>query len=421
MKSLFFLFSLCVLYSCSKEPVSTDSDGVVIRRPHLWAKSTTDDGSRINTYFVQEITTYDNKLVIGARKNAKRILRALDIDNGDTKWDWYDIIEERDYLGIEQPVIIDNKLIWQANYWNYCIDFNNGQTVWKNAFQENFEDLPTGLGDKFVGMHNYDRTTNALPDGGEASVFDKSNGQPYFFVRPRYDTTGMQPFEISQRRGIVRFNRLFVQGVDTLLLLTFFDPPLYNYNNRQCLALYNLTKKQWIYDRADMLGTSRNNTGHAPCIYQGKIYSAFVGTMVCNDLMTGKKLWQSDYYSQDGFATTGLIVIDGKIYGNSDSGYMYCWDLETGQQQWRIRTSGTASRLSHLNGVLYFTGAGDGNLPAIEAATGKYLWKIESPDTKKNEWAIFGGLCAVVPGKNGAKGKVIVLNGLNAYCYEAER
>ena len=422
MKKLYFLLSLCVLYSCSKEiPATTDSNGVVTGRPHIWAKSITDDGTLINTHFVQEIATYDNKLVVGARKNGQRILRLLDINNGNTQWDWYDIIEERGYLVLEQPVIFDNKLIWQADYWNYCIDFNNGQTVWKNAFQENYDILPTGLGDKFIGMYNYDRNSNRPVGGGSAAVFSKDNGKPYFQIQPIYDTTSAQPFELSHQRGRVRFNKLFMQGTDTLLLLTFIDPPLYDYNYRQCLALYNLTKKQWVYDRADMLGTSRNNTGHAPCIYQGKVYSAFVGTMVCNDLMTGKKLWQSDFDASDGFATTGLIVVEGKIYGNSDSGYMYCWNSETGQQLWRIRTSGTSSRLSSLNGVLYFTGSGDGKLHAIEASTGNYLWKLDSPDKAKNTSAVFTGLCAVISGKNGERGKVIVLTGLNAYCYEAER
>lgn len=208
MKSVFFLLGLCVLYSCSKEiPSTIDSDGVVIARPHIWAKSITDDGTLMYTHFVQEITAYDNKLVVGARKNGQRILRLLDIENGNTQWDWYDIIEEREYLGLEQPVILDNKLIWQANYWNYCIDFDNGQTVWKNAFQENYDILPTGLGDKFIGMYNHDRNSNRPQGGGSASIISSSTGKPYFYVQPKYDTTGAQPFDISHRLGEIKFNK----------------------------------------------------------------------------------------------------------------------------------------------------------------------------------------------------------------------
>jgi outer membrane protein assembly factor BamB len=346
----------------------------------------------------------------------------MNTESGKPIWDWYDIIEERTYLAVQQPVILDNHFIWAANYWNYCIDLNTGQTVWKNTFIENYDQRTSGLGDKFIGQYNHDRNSIRPPNGGMACVFSKDNGKPYYFITPKYDTTLMQPYEISNRRGEIQYNKLFMQGIDTLLLLTFVDPPLYDYYYRECLALYNLTKKNWVYDRAIMLGKSRMGTNHAPCLYQGKVYTPYTGTIVCNDLMTGKKLWQSDIESGTGFATTGLIVAENRIYGNSDDGYLYSWDIETGQQIFRVRTSGTGSRLNYLNGILYFTGAGDGKLHAVEAATGKYFWKLDSPDKSQNKQAVFStSLCAVIPGKNGQKGKVIALTGLNAYCYEAER
>ena len=421
MKSLYFLLVFCVLYSCKKEIPTTDSDGVVIRRSHIWVKSTTDDDSLSYQFYVRETTLYNDNLLIGIRKNHRRKFQLINLSNGNALWDWDDLIEDRTYLQIKQPVIFDNQLIWQSDYWTYSIDFKTGQTIWKNAFQENFNALSTGLGDKFVGMYNYDRNSNRPLAGGVASIFSKNNGKPYFYVQPKYDTTGMQPYELSQRRGQVQFNQLFIEGKDTLLLLSLMDPPLYDYYYRECLALYNLTEKQWIYDRANMLGALRSNIGHAPTIYQGKVYSPYIGAIVCNDLMTGKMLWQSNIQSGTGFGTTGLVVVENKIFGNSDDGYLYCWDLATGGQLWRIRTSSSDSRLNYLNGILYFTGRGDGKLHAIEATTGNYLWKLDSPDIGKNKWAAFTGLCAVIPGKSGAKGKVVVLTGLNAYCYEAER
>ena len=72
-----------------------------------------------------------------------------------------------------------------------------------------------------------------------------------------------------------------------------------------------------------------------------------------------------------------------------------------------------------LYSVVYFT-ARQG-LWAVEGNTGKVLWKIESPDIRKNDNAVFRGFVAVVPGKNGQKGRVYAHTGLNAYCYEAIR
>jgi outer membrane protein assembly factor BamB len=323
-------------------------------------------------------------------------------------------------LGVYQPIIIDNHFIWVADYWNYCIDLNTGKTVWKNTFVENYSQRASGLGDKFIGQYNYDGNSNIPLNGGMSSIFSTGNGKPDFSITPRYDTTLMQPFELSRRRGQIQYNKLFVQGQDTLLLLSFMDPPLYDYYYRECLALYNLTKKQWVYDRADMLGTSRSNTSHEPCVYEGKVYTPYRGSIVCNDLMTGKKLWQSDVEAGTTFARGGIIIAENRIYGNSSEGYLYSWDLETGQQKWRMRTSGMGSDLVYLKGILYFTGAGDGKLHAIDVLSGKYIWKLSSPDVDKNKWAYFINMY-VVEGKNGEKGKIIALTGLNAYCYEAER
>jgi outer membrane protein assembly factor BamB len=91
-------------------------------------------------------------------------------------------------------------------------------------------------------------------------------------------------------------------------------------------------------------------------------------------------------------------------------------DVYTGRQLWSTPSHGTSSTLNYLNGVVYFASMGDGRVHAVDAQTGKYLWRIEPPDDSglKDE-------CAVIPGQNGEKGKVIVSTFLNGYCYEAER
>ena len=55
---------------------------------------------------------------------------------------------------------------------------------------------------------------------------------------------------------------------------------------------------------------------------------------------------------------------------------LYCLDLHTGAVIWKQDYDGlgTSSRMSHLNGVLYFSSGGSGTLMAVEMATGKILW-----------------------------------------------
>jgi outer membrane protein assembly factor BamB len=96
-------------------------------------------------------------------------------------------------------------------------------------------------------------------------------------------------------------------------------------------------------------------------------------------------------------------------------------DIHTGKLLWKEQNTGTCSELTYLNGVLYYLGGGDGLLHAVDAQTGKHLWKIPSPDLKINSGAWFYGVCTAVPGKNGSKGVVVATTGLNAYGYEAIR
>jgi outer membrane protein assembly factor BamB len=152
-----------------------------------------------------------------------------------------------------------------------------------------------------------------------------------------------------------------------------------------------------------------------------KIYHTANHRVICHDILTGAKKWETDVGSGRGFIFSPLIVAENRLYANSDNGFLHCINLDTGNVIWEIRTSGSSSKLGYINGVIYFVGGGDGKLHAVEAATGNYLWKLESPDLGKDKWAYFTGLCAVIAGKSGEKGKIVVLTGLNAYCYEAER
>jgi hypothetical protein len=88
MKSIHFLLGFCMLYiSCSKEQdIATDSNGVVIRRPHIWAQSITDDNTLMYPYYVQETALYNDNLLIGVRKNNRRNFQLINTVNGNPIW-----------------------------------------------------------------------------------------------------------------------------------------------------------------------------------------------------------------------------------------------------------------------------------------------------------------------------------------------
>jgi outer membrane protein assembly factor BamB len=161
-------------------------------------------------------------------------------------------------------------------------------------------------------------------------------------------------------------------------------------------------------------------TPHPSVLYQDKVYHSNVDNITCHDIMTGDKKWETNLPAQgDYFQSSGILVDKDRIYANSDAGQLFCLNAVNGIINWQIRSSGSSTPLSILNGIIYFVGGGDGKLHAVDAETGAYLWKIDSPDKGKNKWAVFSGMCAVVPGVGLEKGKIVVTTGLNAYCYEA--
>lgn len=181
------------------------------------------------------------------------------------------------------------------------------------------------------------------------------------------------------------------------------------------MSLYNLTQKKFVYEGLAMkeAGYLLAVNGHLQ-VNNGKVYDAIDRFTVCHDLLTGKQLWERTF----GSWTDHQLAYDDKLLAYITDGNLYCLDANTGQTRWRIETVVT-SNFAQLNGVVYF--AARKALWAVEGDTGKVLWKIESPDMRKNDNAVFKGFVAAVPGKAGQKGRVYAHTGLNAYCYEAIR
>ncbi len=130
---------------------------------------------------------------------------------------------------------------------------------------------------------------------------------------------------------------------------------------------------------------------------------------------TGDSIWAYDCGGN--FSFGGFLVHEGRIYAMAEAVALYCLDLYTGAVIWEqdYGLFGTTSKLSHLNGVLYFSNGGNGNLMAVDMADGKILWNIDSPDDEAFKEV------AVYPGKSGEKPLVLTATYQNAYCYEAVR
>jgi len=122
------------------------------------------------------------------------------------------------------------------------------------------------------------------------------------------------------------------------------------------------------------------------------------GNIYAVDAATGRQLWKR---ATGGPAPSTPAVADGAVYAVSYDGKLYALDAKTGAVRWKFTTGGErrfeAKNLHGMQpknqtiadpydtflsspvvaqGAVYF-GSGDGNLYAVDAATGELRWKLQ--------------------------------------------
>ena len=364
----------------------------------------------------------EKNVVVGGNKDNKRQLIGLDSETGKVIWTWSDLLGLLSNPTYPDPIATDEgKYHFYQNEWlfllgssTYCIDLDKGTTFWKHKINLSRFDDCSGIDNFFFNSGATDQV-NLGQQLYVGQIVGNSMERPV--VRPVYDLVDIDP--TSPSKGRIKKIVPFVVKDDTLLALLFSDPAKTNARFQTAMGLYNFTKRQWVYERVVLNGPSQFANVTWANLRDGKAYHTSDRSMQCNDVITGEEIWRTNF--DQGFGSSGFIIQAGKIFANNDNRYTYCLDPETGRQIWKEESSGSASPISYLNGVLYFMGGGDGRLHAIDANTGKHLWRLRSPDVDKNSGAFFYGTCVAVPGQGGNKGRIVATTGLNACGYEAIR
>ena len=90
----------------------------------------------------------------------------------------------------------------------------------------------------------------------------------------------------------------------------------------------------------------------------------------------GRRLWSVEV--RGGVASAPLLHEPSEaVYFGSDNGEMYAVDAATGKVKWRYTTSGTINpRPVYCEGVLLFTSS-EGRIYALDAETGKWRWQYD--------------------------------------------
>jgi len=420
MKQNFFYFSIILIFigcnSCSKDNSTQLVNGVAVSLPHLWVLQTRTDNTGSTGGSVFSSIVYNGNVLVSGLKNGDNSLILINSQTGEKIWEWQDWIERNSGVSVHKPYIKNNLLFFQKAYWNYCIDLNTGKTVFKNVFNQAYSGNAYGLGDYLYCSYDYNRTSPFFPING-STIYSESikDGIPNFIAQPKYDTISTRPDgEYGRIAGIAPF----LLNNDTCLAVGFGDPQVPN-GFKSSLGIFNVTQKKWNSEREPVEDGNLHGLDQQPQVWQNKIYLCMNSAVLCYDAISGKYIWRVTINGD--FLFSGFIIQNGKLYANDSYGNLHCIDAITSKEYWVEPTSGTSSDMVYLDGVVYLVGGGDGLLHAVDAETGTTLWKVKSPDLATHGDAYFDRFCAAVPGVNGAKGRIVVSTGYNAYCYEAAK
>lgn len=378
---------LVMSVGCSCDRPTSPSDEKII-----WQASISDGELDCNIF---PITLHEDKVIVFGMKGKDARMLAFNRHSGEKVWEGL-LLLHPSYPFVDFAYVKDDILILDHGSRHYGIDLRSGEILWQKRGDRSGRTGVTGIGDLYF-----------YPNEKAVCAGNVKTGD-YWEAFSYQDSTDIT-------RATTNAPAIFVspQG-DTMLVTT---NSLYRYSNHEVtpfLTLYNYTKRQMLYTVQLAEADMRNPVDGLPVIYDDKVYVAVGTNIICCELWSGRQIWRARF--EHNFLFSGFIIAEGKVIGNCEDRYMYALNPETGQLIWQTRTSGTSSRLFYMNGVVYFKGGGDGLFHAVDAATGRHIWKLRSPDLGRRSGAWFHA-----NQQAGADGKVYVMSYLSLFCYKAAR
>jgi outer membrane protein assembly factor BamB len=344
------------------------------------------------------IDSRDNVLSLGY-KNGVPILIGIDKKTGKSQWEWKEfrsinnLVTRNTYVYQDILVLIDNKNI-------YGINVNSGKTQWVYTMNEYVNSWVKGFSSYFFyGLQNSLLIGNSL-NGSQTRI---QMALPQALFTP--------PIAFIDNRTS---DTILVAGANEFAN----DSMGYGWH-KAYLTAYNWNKKQILYQLLQVEGRASSDLGF-PAIgrtvfLNNRVYSDVGRSIQCNDILTGKLIWRRKFLGS--FYFSSIIAADNKIFGNSDDeGIMYALNPDTGDIIWQEQTSSAAGNMLFMNGVVYMVGLGDGKLHALDAQTGKHIWKLTSPDYESSQTNSFFEDAVSGDGQN-----IYVRSFLNLYCYKAAK
>jgi outer membrane protein assembly factor BamB len=205
-------------------------------------------------------------------------------------------------------------------------------------------------------------------------------------------------------------------------LLVVWQEPFFEFFWQSYLGLWDKVNEEWVYEKT-IINAEKSFNGvllNPPVVHEGRIYLGVGFELASHDIRTGEQYWKKRFDGEIFFSN--FLIEEGMLIVNNKDQFVYAFDPTSGRQLWKTPGSGTSSKMSYMNGVVYFNGGASSKLHAVDIRSGKTVWKIDPQKIGSNREEIFMGTAIyTISGENGKKGKVISLTGNFAYCFEAYR
>jgi len=399
MKYLFsLLFCILLLISCGKD------DAKIASEPELiWSSLLKGDtlAASINPIIYGNIALH-TQIIVGEPYTP---FIAFDKNTGERLWTWSDFSGDYESIGSASTGVVhkDNIFVFSTGIRVYAIDLSTGQTLWRT-----WDD-------------------NLLGDGDMTSCGDlifhielKSDRSEYYLKVANIHTGNWETIytTIADDDYIPLFDPPTYYIDDSGDTLLYFTNNRYNFQLQKGhpeLICYNLTQREIVYEKDISSPTYGYGIFRPPLIYNGKIYLHVGPVVYCYSIETKQEIWSTRL--DDNVGSISFILEEDRLYVGIEgmNPQLYALNPETGRQIWKIKSSGTSSKMQYYNGVIYFNGGGNGLLHALNAQTGEYIWQYSSPDLKHNSGAWFDSAISI----DKATGRIYTSNYLNALCFEA--
>ncbi|MBK7339735.1 MAG: PQQ-binding-like beta-propeller repeat protein [Saprospiraceae bacterium] len=390
---------------CNKEelPSRILDNGVVIEKPYIWWNKEEEHDQSIKTigHF------YNGSFLCESHQNGISYLSLTNAKNGKISWKWNGYRNSND-LSIDFPYSYDRYLyILSGSPRTYCLDFNSGKEIWSKTWDKAIFYKSSGYKDEVYVLQDHADGVDEYPG---FYILDLNTGVVKDKIIPMYKFKNKNVInEFGSIRGVQRIDTL-----NEIYYLISYTESIDSKSSYPRISLYNYSNKKWIFEYKPLITIDPGAQGSL-CVVNNKIYHSLGNSIVCHDLWSGDSLWSQEF--KGGFLFGEYMIDNGTLYCAAEGDGYYALDAETGAIKWKgERAPGTSSRMVVLNGVLYYINGGDGRLWALDAATGKTLWRLKSPDGYSFKREI-----NVMPGDGERKGYVLTSTWHGACAYEAER